>query len=505
MTAQPPKRPTVALARVLRTLGLTQGKGRDFRIEGEYRNSERIGTYALLLTRHAHEVVAEHADEIEKLTGEAGFPFRVSVRYFNGKPRPFTNIENRGDRVRETPPAPAEPHEAPAAPAEAEPAVQPDPEVGLTATAIAERRQAYALDWSISQAALMDAAGSVRLLYDSGDQNVLRHYARPGEVGRVVEGDRVAPLVAAGFLAITEPYGPGSKRISTTEDGRHALQLWRRWRPDPALKERAVLQPLIGGQEESGRKAAADQEAKDRFERRQAEALDWTSTQADLMLAAAGGQLRLDPGDVLRHMPEPGRSGRRLDLRRLRPLILAGVLTVEPTDAAGRRAVALTADGLRAVEVWKRWQANKEPRRPWYEELMPIVPLLGGHESIRRARERREEDAARDAASQAVADAMDRLLTWEERQARMRAAWVKVEGIRNPVAPRPAGWVPTDDEAARHGIASSVLAELREDAADPQPKPTLPSTRAEIRPERAPLPAVPGGPTQLGLFDLIAA
>ncbi|WP_030236877.1 hypothetical protein [Streptomyces sp. NRRL S-350] len=508
MTPQPPKTPAVALARVLRSLGLTQGKGGDFRVTGEYRNGERIGTFALLLTRRADEVATEHADEIEKLANEDGFSFRVSVRYIDGKPRPFATIANYGSRIRDTPPAAeAEPVTASTAevPAAAEPEAQPDPDAGLTAMAIAERRQAYALDWSIGQAALMDAAGSVRLLYDRDEQGALRHCPVPGEIGRVVEDERVAPLVDAGFLAITEPYGPGSKRISTTEDGRHALQLWRRWRPDPAIKERTELQPLIGGQEEDRRKAAVIQEARERMERRQAEALNWTSTQADLMLTAAGGQLRIDPGDVLRHMSAPGRPGRRLDLRRLLPLTRAGFLTTAPADAAGCRPVALTADGRRAVEVWKRWEANKEPRRPWYEELMPLVPLFGGQEALCRDRERREEDAARDATSQAFHDALDQLLTWEERQARMRAAWAKVEGIRNPVAPRPAGWAPTDDEAARHGLAPTVVRELREEAANPEPRPALPNPRTPARPERAPLPAVPSGSEQLGLFDLIAA
>ncbi|MEU7092984.1 hypothetical protein [Kitasatospora aureofaciens] len=505
MAAQPPKTPAVAVARALRSLGLVQGRGGDFRVTGDYQRGERIGTLVITLTRRADEQCAEKADEIERLTEEAGFPFRVSVHYYNGKPRPVTTVRNYGPRTRETPPAPAE--EAAEATAAAEPEAQPDPEAGLTAMAIAERRRAFALDWSIGQAALMDSAGSARLLYDNDNdgQDVLRNSRTPGQRGPVVEHERVAPLVEAGFLAISEPYGPGYKRMSITEDGGEALLLWRRWRPDPAVKERTELQPLIGGQEEARRKAEATRGARERMERRQAEALDWTSTQAELMLAAAGDQLRLDPGDVLRHMPAPGRPGRRLDLRRLLPLTRAGFLTTAPADAAACRAVALTADGRRAVEVWKRWQANKEPRRPWYEELIPLAPLIGGQEAICRDRERREEDAARDATSQAFHDALDRLLTWEERQARMRAAWAKVEGIRNPVAPRPAGWAPTDDEAARHGLAPSVVAELREDAASPEPRPALPDPRTPARPERAPLPAVPGASEQLGLFDLIAA
>ncbi|MFB7574690.1 hypothetical protein [Streptomyces sp. NPDC056165] len=89
-----PSSPTVAIARVLRDLGLTQGRGCDFRVTGEYRNGERIGTYVLPLTRHADEVIAEHADEIERLTAETGWAFRVLVRYPSGD-RPMTVVAGR--------------------------------------------------------------------------------------------------------------------------------------------------------------------------------------------------------------------------------------------------------------------------------------------------------------------------------------------------------------------------------------------------------------------------
>ncbi|MFF4796357.1 hypothetical protein ACFY2M_43570 [Streptomyces sp. NPDC001276] len=104
---------TVVIARVRRGLGLTQGRGGDFRGTGEYRAGERIGTYVLPLSRHADEVIAEHADEIERLADETGYAFSVSVRYLNGD-RLMTNY---GSRLRQTSPAPAARARAPAEPA----------------------------------------------------------------------------------------------------------------------------------------------------------------------------------------------------------------------------------------------------------------------------------------------------------------------------------------------------------------------------------------------------
>ncbi|MGW2769668.1 hypothetical protein [Streptomyces sp. NPDC001275] len=96
-----PSSSTVVIARVRRGLRLTQGRGGDFRVTGEYRAGERIGTYVLPLSRHADEVIAEHADEIERLADETGYAFRVSVCYLNGE-RLMTNY---GSRLRQTPPA----------------------------------------------------------------------------------------------------------------------------------------------------------------------------------------------------------------------------------------------------------------------------------------------------------------------------------------------------------------------------------------------------------------
>ncbi|MFJ1607001.1 hypothetical protein ACIOHS_27060 [Streptomyces sp. NPDC088253] len=266
-----PSSPTVAIARILRGLGLSQGKGCDFRVTGEYRGEERIGTYALLLTRHADEVVAANADEIERLADETGFAFRVSVRYYNGNPRPVAGVANYGSRVRDTPPAPAaveEPAEEPEAPAAIkqaapepeidEPAPVAEPPADTTAATFLEgarerawgRQRAKALDWSDRQAYLVASAATAGLVYDR--HGILRDRPRPGVLGAHVDEARLGPLVEAGFLAITEPFGPSYKRVSITADGRDALGLWRVYRPTPAVKdrkqEREKLQPLLGGE-----------------------------------------------------------------------------------------------------------------------------------------------------------------------------------------------------------------------------------------------------------------
>lgn len=94
------KTPTVAVARVLRGLGLKQGE--DFRVTGFYQSRQRTGTFVILFNRYADKLVSDRADDIERLTSEAGYPFRVSVTYPNG--RPVADVKNFGSRVREAEP-----------------------------------------------------------------------------------------------------------------------------------------------------------------------------------------------------------------------------------------------------------------------------------------------------------------------------------------------------------------------------------------------------------------
>lgn len=112
--------PTVAIARVLRGLGLKQGS--DFRVKGQYQgtgaNRERIGTYVAVYSAHGDQVVADNADRIEELVQQdGGFAFRVSIHFTAGG-RMWTWIANYGQRTRDQAPAVQRPTTGSDAPAE---------------------------------------------------------------------------------------------------------------------------------------------------------------------------------------------------------------------------------------------------------------------------------------------------------------------------------------------------------------------------------------------------
>jgi hypothetical protein len=98
-------KPSTAVARILRHLGLKQGS--DFRVKGQYKgsgaNRERIGTYVAVLTKEADQVVADHADEIEQMAANAGHSFRVSIHFTAGG-RMWTWVANYGQRTRDAAP-----------------------------------------------------------------------------------------------------------------------------------------------------------------------------------------------------------------------------------------------------------------------------------------------------------------------------------------------------------------------------------------------------------------
>lgn len=95
----PAKTPGVAIARVLRGLGLKQGS--DFRVKGEYKNGERTGTRVVVLGRSVNQTVADNANLIEQQAAEAGFPFNVSV-YFTPSGIMWVHVANYGKRTRQT-------------------------------------------------------------------------------------------------------------------------------------------------------------------------------------------------------------------------------------------------------------------------------------------------------------------------------------------------------------------------------------------------------------------
>ena len=107
----PAKTPGVAIARVLRGLGLKQGL--DFGVRAERKNGERIGTRVAVFGRTANQTVADNANVIEQQAGDAGFHFNVSV-YFTPSGSVWVNVANFGTKTRQThflsatPAAPAE-------------------------------------------------------------------------------------------------------------------------------------------------------------------------------------------------------------------------------------------------------------------------------------------------------------------------------------------------------------------------------------------------------------
>lgn len=111
-TLTPAKTPGVAVARVLRGLGLKQGT--DFGIRAERKNGERIGTRVAVFGAEANQTVADNANAIERAAADAGFHFNVSV-YFTPSGSVWVNVANFGKRTRQThflSATPAEPTEA---------------------------------------------------------------------------------------------------------------------------------------------------------------------------------------------------------------------------------------------------------------------------------------------------------------------------------------------------------------------------------------------------------
>ncbi|WP_019061733.1 hypothetical protein [Streptomyces prunicolor] len=238
-----------------------------------------------------------------------------------------------------------------------------------------------------------------------------------------------------------------------------------------------------------------------RLQEAQAFALGWSPGQAELAVSAAAGQLRIDPDGSLRHVPVPGRAGQRLADYRLKPLVQAGFVVVGALDVLGRRPVNVTADGRRAVTVWKRVQPKPVPKNRKEELFDRLQPLIGGEEAVRRAKALREEEARRRADRDRFYAVLDELHAWEERDERLSDVWAGVQGMTYRLGRRrPAGWVPTEEEIAEHHLAPDVVAELRADAANPQPRPELPSVRCNPPEELPPLDANTEAPEQLDLF-----
>ncbi|KUN32504.1 hypothetical protein AQJ11_02970 [Streptomyces corchorusii] len=506
---------STAIARVLRGLGLTQGKGCDFRVTGDYRNGERIGTFVVVLTRHAEEVIAEHADEIERLSEEAGWPFHVSVRYHD-RERPMVTVANYGSRVREEPPVSAVTAE-PAEAAEAE-TVEPA-EVAVEAaheeTAVRPAIVPAVLGWLWADDHAATVSSPLRDMIRSKECD---KYGRPTKAAfeRIAAELNALPADPAALAQlwaddhrapVCSPLRDMVRGDECDDGGQPTMVAFERIAAEVKALALPVAEPRS---EESGPRALppaesepAAEEAPDdlkalRLERAQSEALGWSRGQAELVAAAAAGQLYRDFGAVLRTVPVPGHPGRVASMHRLGPLVDAGFLAVDEPDPTGRRAVRVTADGRHALAVWKRW-------RPWpvektrSEETEKLRPLLHGAQARRIAALAREEEKNRRRESEELWAATRRLHEWEEREERLRSAWARVNGVRNRFQRRPVGWVPTDAEIAEYRLAPDVVAELRADAENPKPKPELPSPRRSAGAELPPLEADDQTPEQTSL------
>ncbi|MFI9418045.1 DUF3560 domain-containing protein [Streptomyces werraensis] len=238
-----------------------------------------------------------------------------------------------------------------------------------------------------------------------------------------------------------------------------------------------------------------------RLQKRQAEALGWSAGHAELAVAAAAGRLYWTTDGELWQQDLPGTVGRTVALHRMRPLVKAGFLTVGEADRLRRRPVRVTADGRRAVKVWKRWRPKPvEMNRE--EESQKLPCLLGGEQARRLSELAAEEEARRKQGSQEFREAHARLIAWQDAQDRMWAAWAKVNDVHFRLQRRPAGWVPTEEEIERHRLDAEVVAELRADAENPQPRPVLPDRKPQPVEELPPLEADEETPEQLDLFDV---
>ncbi|WP_327345936.1 DUF3560 domain-containing protein [Streptomyces europaeiscabiei] len=275
--------------------------------------------------------------------------------------------------------------------------------------------------------------------------------------------------------------------------------------PPAPVEEAPVEEPPAADEAPVDEPAPPAEDPKERrLQRQQAAALGWSAGQADLAIAAAAGWLYRFLDGTLRRQDLPGAASRIVAEHRLHPLVKAGFLVIGEPDEFERRPIRVTADGRRAVTVWKRW-LPRPVEMDRQQECARLRPLLHGDQARRLAEQAREDEAKRKAASAAFWEVSGRLAAWEDREDRLWEAWAKVHGIRFRLQRRPAGWVPTEEEIAEHHLDPDVVAELRADVENPQPKPELPKLRQKPVEELPPMAADEETPEQLDLFGLAAA
>ncbi|MEH0402889.1 hypothetical protein ACFY7V_03620 [[Kitasatospora] papulosa] len=374
-TVSAPRTPSVAVARELRRLGLVQGPGKDFRVVGAIVKGERDHTYVLLLTADARQLVADRADDLEAWLAAGPFPFKVSVRY-HGSDRPMPSIHNgAAERIRDERPAAVE-----AAPVEEAEELAPVEEVA------------------------------------------------PAAPVEDVEEPAPAAVDAPTAPAVDEP----AEDVDTPQE--------------PA-------QPVIDHNEQYKQQC-------------QAAALCWSTKQAAHVRAAAAGHLfRDDFADAFRWSTDRAKTGRRVSGSFLAPLQAAGFLALTEAGADGRRVLEATADGRRGILVWDQQQPEPTVRNH-KQERMPLTPLMWGEEAARRTREFNAQEEERRVKRDAWWAGHQEATAAEEQEDKLRAAWAKAEGIRNPCSRRPKGWAPTAEQIAEHRLDPTVVAALLVEAAD---------------------------------------
>ncbi|MEV3895342.1 hypothetical protein [Streptomyces anulatus] len=196
----------------------------------------------------------------------------------------------------------------------------------------------------------------------------------------------------------------------------------------------------------------------------QANALVWSTKQAAHVRAAAAGHLyRDDFSDSFRQSADRAKTGRRVSGSFLAPLQNAGFLLMGDPGQDGRRLVEATPDGRRALLVWDAHQPEPT-ERTHKTERMPLNPLMWGEEAARRARAFQADEDRRRAERDAWWVGHQEHRAAEDHEDKLRAAWAKVEGIRNPCSKRPAGWTPTNEQVAEHALDAEVVAALRLEA-----------------------------------------
>ena len=495
----PSKTPTTAIARVLRDLGLKQGKGQDFRVAGHYVTGERRSTYVIILNREAEEIVADKADLIEQRTADREhFPFTVSIR-FGDSGRPVSHITNAAvERVREPRPVAAA----------TGPAGVPGEDAGHCAQC------SRLLIWDRTGKRVNDEWGEY-LCYGPdrvSTQSAVHLLAEP----------QPQPTTAA----VEEPQRPAAAEMPEPEATR-PTQVLQQEDPGAGLpdhitvrvhsakaREWEVVCTQCGaedGQEkrvafrwgmdaegeahsaawnhhhEHQARAAVAAELADELLARQATKLKWSEAQATTMRMAAAGELYRDVDGTFYQMRDFWRgNGRAVAAGRVRALLAAGLL--EAADDDGRCPIQPTRDGHRALKAWTRHQPHPmvKTRR---EEAEPLPYLFSGDEHRRRWEEaQRLLEESRRATERAMLEHAARLERQDADEALDRQ-WREECGILNPFARRPHGWQPSQLDQL-HGALVEVPAEspTAEPGTGPEPAVVEPSAVEPRLPATGELP-----------------